>query len=555
MSFDLSQLFKYVRGAGTVIHRCKVAVSFPLAAGFALVGCGGGGNDPRPAPALQVDSGGVARVAAQNAPIYPEVILRPINFDPGTMHAEASDPSGLFLRSVSVSRNANGTYSLRLATNAGAPPGLIAGTANIKLCRDAGCNTPHTVPSVSVAYSVRVMGPGTQWPGDNRTALALWAGAPDWSTVQGNPGHTGYVPVRANPDQFTLRWRTAGNAVWHPLNVPKQNLVTSNGLLYVVSSDYLAGGVVYARRESDGAEAWRFDLSGISYPAANPAAVANGVVYFAAGHQSETFLFARNAADGTAVFRSLMSSQWESYYAPTIGPNGVIYANAGDVGGLYAFDPQGSQLYFSPQAQVSNWTPAVDADSVYAYTGDRLQVIDPLTGATRVTIQDPAFQNYVYDLGGAAVLGNEVLGSVFGAAYTNSILNGGAIGNALTNFRTTTGSIAWQVRGVYPTTPSYKDGVVYAVNQNPLRLEARAETDGALIWSWTPDYAGESQFVSEVLLTDSIAFVSTNYATHAIDLQTHRSVWSYPTPGKLALSANGVLYIHSSTDLIAINLR
>jgi hypothetical protein len=402
---------------------------------------------------------------------------------------------------------------------------------------------------------VRVMGLTTAWPGDNRTALMPWTGAPDWSTVQGNAGHTGYVPVRVSPDQFTLRWKTGGNAVWHPWHVPKPNLVTSNGMLYVVSSEYLAGGVLYAKREQDGTEAWRFEVSGMTDPAANPAAVANGVVYFAAGHQSETYLFARNAADGTAVYRSDMTSQWESYYAPTIGPNGVLYANAGTYGGLYAFNPQGDQLYFSSQSQVSNWTPAVNGTGVYAYTGDRLQVVDPLTGIVNVTIQDPTFQNYAYDLGGAPVLGSAALGSVFAAAYTNSILNGGAIGNSLTNFRTNTGNIAWQVQGVYPTTPGYKDGVVYAVNQNPLRLEARAEADGALLWSWTPDYAGESQFVSEVLLTDNLAFVATNYATHAIDVLTHRSVWSYPASGKLALSANGILYIHNSTDLIAINLK
>jgi len=49
--------------------------------------------------------------------------------------------------------------------------------------------------------------------------------------------------------------------------------------------------------------------------------------------------------------------------------------------------------------------------------------------------------------------------------------------------------------------------------------------------------------------------VSTNRATYAIDLETHRPVFSYPVFGKLALSANGVLYIQNATDLIAINLK
>lgn len=504
---------------------------------------------------LEVDSGSITRVAAQHSPISAEVIVRPVQFDPGTLYATASDTGGLMQAAVSVTANTNGTYSLRLATKSDVAPDLFVGTVNINLCRDAGCATPQDVPAIAVPFSVRVLGPTSAWPGNSPTALAPWTGAPDWSTVQGNAGHTGHVPVSANPNQFTLRWKTVGNVLYSSWNALKQNLVTSNGMLYVASSDYLAGGVLYAKRESDGTEAWRFELSGMSYPAANPATVANGVVYFAAGHQGETYMFARNATDGSAVYRANMSSQWENYYAPTIGPNGALYANAGTTGGLYAFNPQGNQLFFASQSQVTNWTPAVNATGVYAYTGDRLQVIDPVTGVIRTTIPDPTFQNYVYDAGGAPVLGSVTLGSVFGAAYTNSVLNSGSIGNALTNFRTTDGTIAWRIPGVYPTTPAYRNGIVYAVNQNPLRLEARAEADGALLWSWTPEYAGESKFVSEVLLTDNLAFLSTNYATHAIDLLTHRSVWSYPASGKLALSASGVFYIHNSTDLIAINLK
>jgi hypothetical protein len=504
---------------------------------------------------MNVESGSISRIAAQGAPINLEIVVRPMYFDPGTLHAMASDASGLILTPVTVTANANGSFSLLLTTNGSVSPNLFAGNATINLCRDAGCATPQDVPSISVPFSVRVMGSQTTWPGDNRTALSAWAGAPDWSTMQGNAAHTGLVPVTSNPDQYSLRWKAIGNQLWNAWNPLKANLVTSNGLYYVVSSDYLGAGVVYARRELDGTEAWRFELTGMSYPSANPAAVANGVVYFAAGHQNETYMFARNATNGTAVFRSDMSSQWEGYLSPTVGPTGMVYANAGTYGGIYAFNPVGNQLFFSYQSQVSNWTPAVNATGVYAYTGDTLQVVDPLTGLAGVTIHDPNYQNYVYENGGAPVLGNAGLGSVFGAAYTNSILNGGGIGNYLTNFRTTTGTIAWQIPGVYPTTPGYKDGVVYAVNQNPLRLEARAEADGALLWYWTPEYAGDSQFVSEVLLTNNMAFVSTNYATHAIDLTTHRAVWGFPASGKLALSANGILYIHNNTDLVAVNLK
>ena len=505
--------------------------------------------------AMEVERAPIVRHMAEHAPISPEVILWPRHFDTGTLYASATDANGLFLQPVTVVANPDGSFSARFSLNPSVAAAPFTGNLTLNLCRDAACAQFQDVPSVTIAYTINVLGPTTAWPGNNLTALTAWPGAPEWSTMQGNASHTGYVPVSAEPNNFSLRWKTTGNRMQNGWGLGKQNLVTSNGLFYVVDTEHLQGGVVYAKREHDATEAWQFSLNGLTYPSANPAAVANGVVYFAAGHQEHTYLFARNATDGSAVFQSQMYSQWENYLAPTVGPNGMVYANAGTYGGLYGFNASGNQLFFAYQDQVTNWTPAVSATAVYAYTGGTLQVLDPLTGVASVTIHDPTYQNYIYDTGGAPVLGNESLGSVFGASYSNSFLNGGGIGNTLTNFRTTTGTIAWQVPGVYPTTPAYRDGLLYIVNNNPLRLEVRAEADGAVQWWWTPEYAGEGNFLGEVLLTNTHAFVSTSYATHAIDLATHKSVWSYPAAGKLALSPNGVLYIHNATDLTAVNLK
>jgi hypothetical protein len=130
-------------------------------------------------------------------------------------------------------------------------------------------------------------------------------------------------------------------------------------------------------------------------------------------------------------------------------------------------------------------------------------------------------------------------GSVFVANYENSPLNGGAIGNTLINFSMGKNAIAWQVHGVYPSTPAYADGILYVANEDPLRLEVRSEADGALLWWWTPPLADDLNFSSEVLLTKNLVFVSTNLATYAIDVTTHRAVWSYPLSGRLELSAVG----------------
>ena len=91
--------------------------------------------------------------------------------------------------------------------------------------------------------------------------------------------------------------------------------------------------------------------------------------------------------------------------------------NAGTYGGLYAFNTQGTHLFTGGTAQQSTWTPAVDSNAVYAYTGDALRVFHPVTGALQTTIPDPTFRNYIYEINGSAVLGAP--NSVFAAAYAD----------------------------------------------------------------------------------------------------------------------------------------
>jgi outer membrane protein assembly factor BamB len=111
------------------------------------------------------------------------------------------------------------------------------------------------------------------------------------------------------------------------------------------------------------------------------------------------------------------------------------------------------------------------------------------------------------------------------------------------------------VPGVYRVTPAYADGVLYAPKANPYRVEARAEADGKLLWSWIPPLSGEISFQASPVVTKNLLFVSTNLNTYAIDMKSHQAVWSYPAPGYLAISQNGVLYIQSPDSWVAVNLK
>jgi hypothetical protein len=496
-----------------------------------------------------VSESSITRTVVAGTAVYVDVVIQPryLQFA-GTLYSVASDPNNVFAKPVSVTNNNDGTFTLELATSTAASAAEYSGAATLKLCSDSGCNNPQLVSSVSANYDIRVMSPTSNWPGDNQTALTAWTNAPDWQTFQGNSAHTGFVPVTISPDQLITRWQhgVTANQYFNGL-VNLATVTTSKGMYYIAG-----GNALEARKELDASLVWRYDFSGLADPSANPPAVSNGIVYIAAGQQSSTYMFAFDATSGSLIFKSQMSSQWENYLAPTIGPDG-IYTDAGSYGGMYGFGPTGQQLFFTSLDMQSAWTPAADANTVYAYFGSRLSLIDPLTGQIKGSIVDPTFTNYIYVIGGSVVLGAS--NSAFAAAYDNSWLNGGGIGNSLIHFNTQALTVDWQSAGDYPATPAYNGGVLYAVNNNPMQLEARSETDGSLLWSWVPPASGDVLFESEVLLTKNLAFVSTNLSTYAVDLTTHKTVWSYPVTGNLALSSNGVLYLEGINTLTAINAK
>ena len=497
-------------------------------------------------PSVDVISNNISRMLVTGTSIAVGVEIAPVGFAfTGTLYAMASDPNHVFAPAVTVKRQ-TGTYELQLSTVPGLATAHYQDNLLIKLCTNAACSGLQAVNSVSVPYQIDALSTASAWPGDHVTPLLAWTGVADWSMFQGTAAHTGFVRVTLDPDSFTTRWTKPVTTVPGENGLLVASIATAQSQLFVSGSNHL-----YALKELDGSTNWSYDFSSLPFPSVNPASIAKGVVYVAAGQQSSTYLFAFNAKTGALRFKSAMSSQWENYLSPTIGAQG-IYTNAGTYGGLYAFAPSGTPLFVGTELQTSLWTPAVDAGGVYSYTGS-LQVNDPVSGAVTHKITDPTFQNYTYIIGGSPVIGAP--GSIFIANYENSLLNGGGIGNTLINFRTASDSIAWKVPGDYPSTPAYGNGRLYAANNNPMRLEVRAEADGTLLWSWVPPQAGDVAFISEVLLTKNVAFVSTNLATYAIDLITHKPVWSVPLVGKLALSKNGVLYIQAANKISAFNLK
>lgn len=383
-----------------------------------------------------------------------------------------------------------------------------------------------------------------------------WSNVEDWTTYQGNAKHTAYIPVSLDPTQFSLRWSwftpDTGNEIGQ--------VAIANNTVYVTSSGYNVDSNLYALAENDKAMLWQANFGTV--PRANPPATAAGNVYVTTSGHSDTFMWSFDATTGNQLSKTAFSSQWPSFYAPTVDETSV-YTNGGYYGGVNAFYLDGSGQWFQSLNQYDEWTPAVDSNYLYAYEGEScsgcydagLSVIEKSTGTLAFKIPDLSF-----DWKGWSLYGSPVIAS------NNSVIvvNGrGVSGNtSLISFDIANQDINWSETAEYWGNPALANGVIYATNNNPYQLEARDENTGSLLWSWQPQDTAETSFTGDVVATNNLVFISTNMHVYAIDMTSHTPVWSYSKPGEMAISKNGILYIATRDSsganegrLDAVNLK
>jgi hypothetical protein len=467
------------------------------------------------------------------------------------IYASVNDSSGTFLSTAKLSSELSHMYMLTVQASPSLAAGHYTGSFHLNVCHDQNCTQPVPGSPATVQFDIQVV----TNPHAGLTVLTPWPRVADWQTFQGNVAHTGFVPVTLDPTVFATRW------IWTAPNKQLSTITTAVGRLYVNS-----GSVMYVLNEFDKSIAWQHDfavdLAGINFNwTLNPPAVSAGKVYVTTSPQQATWMYAFDASAGTPIFKTAFQSQAERYLAPTVD-NNEVFEDGGYFGGMYAFDANlGTQSFFTVLPQYDEWTPAVDSNYAYAYTGGagngpgQLNVLDRHAGTIVASITDPSYQWHGYDMFSAPVLGQP--GSVF------AVNVGNAMANSLLHFDTTAQSISWQVAGAYSGNPAYGATVLYAVNASPYRLEARSEADGSLLWSWAPAAGNtETQFVGDVLATNNMVFVSTNTTTYAISQSTHVPVWSIPIAGRLSLSANGVVYVvavdsagNTNGSVVAVNVK
>lgn len=197
-------------------------------------------------------------------------------------------------------------------------------------------------------------------------------------------------------------------------------------------------------------------------------------------------------------------------------------------------------------------------DTSTTINGRALFLIDRVTGTTSATITDPFGSNPDEDYHGAPMIGGR--NNVFTFA-------GGASSNVeqyeqrvFSSFNINTKSYEWSTSYAYLTAPAVANGLIYAARNSPMSLDAIDEATGKVLWGWAPSGNGDASFHRNIVVTRNILFLSTDKAVYALDLATKMPVWSNPTPGMLAISADRTLYIatgarESTGRLVAVKLK
>ncbi len=528
-----------------------------------LAGCGGGGSSSTSVPstpanpqqptvaapaAYTVAPSSLTASAVEGYPAALDFKVKRAPASPEFAAVGVKPDSDLFEAGFYMRANADGGTDIQIRTSAAIKAGHYAGNLEVSLCLDANCSAQLPGSPFKLPYEVDVVPADGQVKPFSLTPLAALPGAEDWGTFQANASHTGYVPVILNPGAFSPRWKMDTPAIQGEQRVPSA-VVTGGGRLFTAYGEGGNGGpvTIAAYNEADGSEAWAGNAKENLSARINAPAYANGKVYVVAGLPNTSSIIAIDSTNGSQVFNTVLGAGALNL-APTIYGDRVFTAGGsddGNSGALYSIGASAGDRLAANMPNFEGWTPALDTHGLYAYVGGQLHVMDAATGATRAMIDDPK-----RDWNGPTGSGAPVIGSA-GLVFAGNF--GSPQKNAISAYDTVSNTVRWSSTGGYSGNPAYADGTVFVANNWTERLAALSELNGSVDWTW-PRPDGES-FVSDVLLTKNLVFVSTDRATYAIDRSSHQQVWRYRASGSLALSANGILYIKGKTSITAINLH
>ncbi len=440
------------------------------------------------------------------------------------------DSSGLI---NSLITNVDQGFKATLKTSATLLPGEYSSNVEVRLCRDdpRTCREPLPGSPWVVPLKLTVKKP------TGLTPLKKMAGVGAWSTYQGNVSHTGYVDANFDVSRFSPRFTIPANGTAQKISTAAND----NGNVYM---SYMDQGQAEVRsiKETDGSFAWRASLGKVD--SVNPPAVGNGFVFVTTTAYNLDKLWVFNQQDGSLVYKSGEGNVYSAGSHALTVVGGDVYSwtrpyysvavrkfSSDKLSYLWSNRVDEASLQYNPNH------PAADAKYLYVYANGQLFALS-ITGGYKIwstaDTDDTTTEAKSVALSGNLAI---VMGERIAAFDTYSHMQ----------------PRVWSVENKFAGALAVGNDMVYAVSAASGALEARSVADGKL--QWTSESMSMGGFKS-LIVSRNLAFVSGATKTQAIDLTTHKIVWTYDHGGELSISANGVLYILEANGyLSAINLQ
>ncbi|WP_333573808.1 outer membrane protein assembly factor BamB family protein [Sphingomonas sp.] len=379
----------------------------------------------------------------------------------------------------------------------------------------------------------------------------------NWSTLQRDPAHTGYVPASFSAASFADAWTITTDAA------PSEVAARAGSVFF---NDLHADKHVYTHRvsTSTGASLWAFDIGQGSYsPGKRPygPAYANGRVASISYNQTSSAapLQVINAATGGYISTPTYDAQFSDGSVPTmVGDelfftsgyygNAIFNANAATGDRIWSTTSTGQYGGYVMQGE----SVAVDQQYVYFFQAGSILVLKR-NGALARFIQNPFFTRNFISYSGEYVGGPmlDSAGHIF--VFTDNRQRGDAL--PIAAFSLFADKPLWRTGYSYVGDPAVRADRLYGIRSSSTIVDLIDTSTGLVAASI--NVGGNDNLNSNVIVSDSHLFVSSATTTFAVDLTKSNFpvVWKTTFGGSLAVTPEGYLIISTTTGLHAVKLK
>lgn len=362
----------------------------------------------------------------------------------------------------------------------------------------------------------------------------------DWPQFQYDAQHTGYNPHATVQPGLDLKFQ-------HPF--------ATTQLRPVSVYKGLAASIAYKNPPTDVDTIFCYDaetgeIKWKNYISPNCWSTAQAVAgydrwYVQATRDNDGWVSAHDLYTGEQLWLNAYKTQGGDVLAPVLYDS-VLFHESGTYGGCEALDAMtGETIWWQWWYQILGWSPSIFRDSVYGYLEDRF-VGSAVDGQEKVEIVS-------YTLADAPCLPDDYESSgKLGTLDTQDAVvfdttRGIALfceRYALWAFDMNTRDYLWKKCDTFSiyyhwrhrSMPAIKDGMVYMPTRG--HLGVYDIMTGEELWTFNDT----GYFGYPPVLTNDYVFVSSQFNTYMVDLETHQKVWEYPAGGYLSV-ANDMLYI------------